>query len=714
MTVSSGFFNSVNHDRLYDAEQLSSIFDGIIVDGVYENYGEALNVTAYPDANSTVIVGTGRAWFDHTWTLNDSRFSITLDPPNELLGRTDSIVIDIDKTQSVRKNSIIYVKGSESTPDLPPTLINTDLHKQYPICYVNRPAGSNKPITQSDITITVGTSVCPMVTGILEAQNLENLMQQLDDEFNTWWDGIKDTLDENTVTNLQNQINEIKEKLDSDTALVGLLEKPIAETFMAGGRNISIQNYKVSNDISTLPEIGSGDMRADPSIPNKNTSAGIRVPSMLLPDGKCLSVIPYMPKASQVEVYRDGIVYRVIITDTNGISRYHDFSFTADTPSDGDTFFTYYNGSSHPNERIDIFPSFITYGSSAGRLRSDTYIPIQVDVYPVRFSIIMKTKDHIYGERSNSPAYLCCPFIKLDFVVTSQGVVTCSNPYVKSVTFREVSNDVYEPDFGIWFQGFPKGDSALNQVNTIAYKVGDKWYCTSMSINNSGDMYLRVVYVLQINSDGTISKINYTNMGTTFSIPSAVAGNTVAAITDEIDGEPFIIFPNGYSLKIDENSLNVSAGSSGAQFRSKKSLYSASSYTLSETSGVSKTSIVIGENGSTTSVKKSNFFLGANNSGDGIPNGTFSGVEEDGRLYGVESSTNHLIAIGTNGGAAMQNRTFSGASSFDMSRIQTAFPGEVTHNGSKYNLYIPNSYVEYLNNMGQNNLPSISVVDGGA
>ena len=34
MAVTSGFFNSVNHDRLYDAEQLSSIFDGIIIDGV--------------------------------------------------------------------------------------------------------------------------------------------------------------------------------------------------------------------------------------------------------------------------------------------------------------------------------------------------------------------------------------------------------------------------------------------------------------------------------------------------------------------------------------------------------------------------------------------------------------------------------------------------------------------------------------------------------
>ena len=49
MTVSSGFFNSVNHDRLYDAEQVSSIFDGIIEDGVCESIGEAFMVKPYAD-----------------------------------------------------------------------------------------------------------------------------------------------------------------------------------------------------------------------------------------------------------------------------------------------------------------------------------------------------------------------------------------------------------------------------------------------------------------------------------------------------------------------------------------------------------------------------------------------------------------------------------------------------------------------------------------
>ena len=44
MSVTSGFFNSLNGDRRYNAEQMSSIFDGIINDGIFANIGTAFGV----------------------------------------------------------------------------------------------------------------------------------------------------------------------------------------------------------------------------------------------------------------------------------------------------------------------------------------------------------------------------------------------------------------------------------------------------------------------------------------------------------------------------------------------------------------------------------------------------------------------------------------------------------------------------------------------
>lgn len=39
MAFTYGFFNSLNGDRKYTAEQLSSIFDGLITDGVFDSIG---------------------------------------------------------------------------------------------------------------------------------------------------------------------------------------------------------------------------------------------------------------------------------------------------------------------------------------------------------------------------------------------------------------------------------------------------------------------------------------------------------------------------------------------------------------------------------------------------------------------------------------------------------------------------------------------------
>lgn len=219
MSVTSGFFNSINHDRLYDAEQVSSLFDGLITDGVYENVGEAFKVTPFSESNNTVIVGTGRAWFDHTWTKNDSQFSVTFNEPSKLYPRIDAIVIDVDRRSSVRKNSIIAVSGG--TNGSKPTMIKEELHKQYPIAYVTIPAGDPAPITQDNISYNVGMVDCPLVTGIIEILNSENFFLQMRAEFDKWFEGIRDTMDENTVTKILAELDRLDDRID-DVASNGL------------------------------------------------------------------------------------------------------------------------------------------------------------------------------------------------------------------------------------------------------------------------------------------------------------------------------------------------------------------------------------------------------------------------------------------------------------------------------------------------------------
>ena len=58
MAVTSGFFNSVEGDRKYNAEQLSNFFGCVISSGVLPNPSTNLQVKA--KTGMTVSVGPGR------------------------------------------------------------------------------------------------------------------------------------------------------------------------------------------------------------------------------------------------------------------------------------------------------------------------------------------------------------------------------------------------------------------------------------------------------------------------------------------------------------------------------------------------------------------------------------------------------------------------------------------------------------------------------
>lgn len=253
MAFSFGFYNSFNHDRKYNAIQMSMIFDGIISDGIYATIGEAMVVKATSEDN-VVVVGPGRGWFDHTWNYNDADLPVNAPISDVLLKRIDALVIDINANENYRENKIVWVQGTPSSNPVRPTMINTLEHHQYPLCYVERKPNVEK-ILQADITNMVGSSECPFVTGILQTIDIDELLlqwkdqwaqfvieyektadewmddqkadftayytefkRQMDDfeaasgkEFNDWFASIQDIFDGSVAGNLQNEINQITE-----------------------------------------------------------------------------------------------------------------------------------------------------------------------------------------------------------------------------------------------------------------------------------------------------------------------------------------------------------------------------------------------------------------------------------------------------------------------------------------------------------------------
>lgn len=193
MSVSSGFFNSLNGDRKYNAAQMSAIFDGLIIDGVFASIGTAFAVKAA--GGLTVNVGIGKAWFDHTWTVNDSILPMTAPEAEVLLDRIDAVVLEVNGTESVRENTIKFVKGNPSSAPSRPTLTNEGNVHQYPLCYIYRKYGT-AVINQADITPMVGTESTPFVTGILQTISMDELLGKWQDELDRFTDARSKEVDD--------------------------------------------------------------------------------------------------------------------------------------------------------------------------------------------------------------------------------------------------------------------------------------------------------------------------------------------------------------------------------------------------------------------------------------------------------------------------------------------------------------------------------------
>lgn len=256
MAVRSGFFDSVNGDRKYDALDMSSIFDGIIEDGIFSTIENAFKVA--PGEGLQVTVDTGKAWFNHTWTVNDALYPLSIEAPDITLDRYDAVVLEINAGSSIRANSLKIVKGTAASEPQKPQLTSTEEIHQYPLAYVKVNHGASS-IQAKDIEITVGRGECPFVRGPLEVMSIDEIYAKWEQEFSDWFDNIQAQLEGDIATNLQRQIDTINQKENSE----GVYYKkstPYAKFYTHDGEELKTpEGWQVGDVINTMrSEVGDG------------------------------------------------------------------------------------------------------------------------------------------------------------------------------------------------------------------------------------------------------------------------------------------------------------------------------------------------------------------------------------------------------------------------------------------------------------------------
>lgn len=231
MTVTYGFYNSLAGDRVYNAIQMSQLFSSIIADGVLGAVGNAFHVSA--GTGMHVTVGTGRAWFKNSWTDNDTLLTLDIAAAHAVLPRIDVVCIEMDSDNGVRANSIKVITGTPSSTPVAPTLTHTTTLNQYPFAHVLVPAAATQ-ILASNITNKIGTTDCPLVTGILQTMTIDNIVAQWEAQFAFWFTTLQDQLDENQAANLQGQITNSNNTLIEEIISTGAADEFVFDAIPGG------------------------------------------------------------------------------------------------------------------------------------------------------------------------------------------------------------------------------------------------------------------------------------------------------------------------------------------------------------------------------------------------------------------------------------------------------------------------------------------------
>ena len=227
MPITSGFYNSVNGDRVYDADQFGSLFDGIISEGIFPNVGDKFFVRP---VNNTmgVYVGSGKAWLNRRWVENAGDETLTVQAANASLDRIDSVVLSVDTSKAVRAAKFEVIKGTAAATPRPP-LIASEGEKKYFVLANIKVVKNSRAVIPENITNFVGSSLTPYVGGPTNTINLDALQTKLQGEFNTWFDSVRDAL-QNAGGNTSTDVANLKASDNSQNARIQVIENRVDST----------------------------------------------------------------------------------------------------------------------------------------------------------------------------------------------------------------------------------------------------------------------------------------------------------------------------------------------------------------------------------------------------------------------------------------------------------------------------------------------------
>lgn len=161
----SGFFNSSDGDRIYNATDFADYFGSLVSSGIF--YKVSSNLQVSPGTGLGISVAAGIAWINGYRYENTDTLNILLTTANGSNPRIDRVVIRLSKVD--RNIKLAVVDGTPATTPVPPSLTRTSDIYELCIAEVLIPTAATSIVTSNITDTRLNPNLCGLVNSLVSA-----------------------------------------------------------------------------------------------------------------------------------------------------------------------------------------------------------------------------------------------------------------------------------------------------------------------------------------------------------------------------------------------------------------------------------------------------------------------------------------------------------------------------------------------------------------
>lgn len=266
--VHCGFFDAIDSDRTYSADEMNRPYRRVISNGVFATPSgtPSTDLQVVESSGMNIICKAGEGLFADKWFENPSPIVITVPDNTATVPRIDSVLVQVDTRTSGRVGNIVYRTGTPASSPTPPAINQTEGVVEYRLANIRVNAGVTS-ILGRYITDRRGSSDCPWVTSLIYQVDTSTLYDQWASAYaeyfeqekaiwDAWYSQLTDDLDVSMT--LDRHTNTVTTTAQTTGYIpIGLAynhNTDILEVYINGLRAVEGTHYVVVDDTTILVE----------------------------------------------------------------------------------------------------------------------------------------------------------------------------------------------------------------------------------------------------------------------------------------------------------------------------------------------------------------------------------------------------------------------------------------------------------------------------